>query len=263
MTEGKRFAVITGASSGIGLALAREFAGNGYDLLLCAEDDGLDDAAATISGSVQVDTVRADLATAEGVQLLVTAVIGGGRDVDALVLNAGVGNNGAFVDIPLADEERLLALNIGSTVRLSKRLLPAMVRRGSGGLLFTASVASTMPGPYYATYAASKAFVLSFAEAIRKELKETGVTVTALMPGPTDTNFFSRAGMQGTTVDQGPKDDPAQVARQGYQAFVAGKDHIVGGSLKNLVQTTLGRLLTDPVKAAVHARMTKPGSGSR
>ena len=261
MTEQRRFAVITGASSGIGLELARQFGGEGYDLLICAEDDELARAAADLASTgVEVATVQADLATPEGVEALVAATVARGRDLDALVLNAGVGNGGAFLDIPLADEQRLIALNIGSVVHLAKRLLPAMVARGSGGLLITASIASTMPGPYYATYAASKAFGLSFAEAIRYELKDTGVTVTALMPGPTDTEFFERADMEDTTVGESKKDDPAEVARHGFAAFLAGKDHVVGGSMINKLQTASANLLPDPVKAAAHARLTKPES---
>jgi short-subunit dehydrogenase len=136
-----------------------------------------------------------------------------------------------------------------------------MVRRGEGRLLFTASVAATMPGPYYATYAASKSFVHSFAEAIRHELKDTGVTVTSLMPGPTDTEFFERAGMQDTKVDSSKKDDPAEVARDGFKALMAGKDHVVAGSAMNRAQTAASTILPDPMKARVHASMTEPGSG--
>jgi uncharacterized protein len=259
MTEPAGFAVITGASSGIGRELARQFAQHGFDVLVSAEDDELSEAVADLSTiGPRVDSVRADLATADGVERLVAAVAATGRPVDALALNAGVGNSGSFVDIPLADEERLIALNIGSTVALAKKVLPGMVARGSGRVLFTASVASTMPGPYYATYAASKAFVLSFAEAIRHELKDSGVTVTALMPGPTDTEFFDRADMDDTPVADAKKDDPAQVAQDGFDALMAGKDHVVAGSRKNKLQTAAGKMLSDPAKAAMHARMTQP-----
>jgi uncharacterized protein len=261
MTEPSRYAVVTGASSGIGLELARQFAQHGFDLLICAEDNDLAAAAGELTKTgVHVEAVTADLATIDGVEKLVAGVQASGRAVDALALNAGVGNGGPFLDIPLADEQRLIALNVGSTVHLAKRLLPAMVSRGSGRVLFTASVASTMPGPYYATYAASKSFVLSFAEAIRHELKDTGVTITALMPGPTDTEFFDRADMGDTPVDGMKKDDPADVARDGFEALMAGKDHTIGGSAKNKVQTVAGKLLSDPVKAATHARLTKPDS---
>jgi len=232
MAEQSSFAVITGASSGIGLELARQFTQNGFDVLLCAEDDELTTAAAHLAQAGGcVDIVQADLATFDGVEQLVSAITSTGRAVDALALNAGIGNGGTFLDIPLAAEERLIALNIGSTVHLAKRLLPAMVSRGAGRVLFTASIASTMPGPYYATYAASKAFVLSFAEAVRYELKDTGVTITALMPGPTDTEFFDRAGMGDTPVQETKKDDPAKVAKDGFEALMAGKDHVIGGSV--------------------------------
>jgi uncharacterized protein len=259
MTDPAGFAVITGASSGIGRELARQFAQHGFDVLLTAEDAELSEAVSDLATiGPRVSSVRADLTTPDGVAQLVAAVTAAGRPVDALALNAGVGNGGAFLDIPLADEERLIALNVGATVALAKQLLPAMVARGSGRVLFTASVASTMPGPYYATYAASKAFVLSFAEAIRHELKDTGVTVTALMPGPTDTEFFDRADMGDTPVDDMEKDDPAEVAQDGFEALMAGKDRVVGGSRKNKLQTAAGKLLSDPQKAAMHARMTQP-----
>ena len=263
MSGSKQFAVVTGASSGIGLELARQFLEHDFDVLITAEDDEIETAAAQLStGGGDVQSVRADLSGPDGVEALVAAIAATGRPVDALAINAGIGNGGAFVDIPLADEQRLIGLNVASTVHLAKRVLPAMVIRGSGRILFTASVAATMPGPYYATYAASKSFVLSFAEALRYEVKDSGVTITALMPGPTDTEFFDRAGMQDTHVNEGPKDDPADVAKDGFEALLAGKDHVVAGSRKNALQTMSAKLLTDPAKAAVHARMTEPGSGS-
>jgi short-subunit dehydrogenase len=115
-----------------------------------------------------------------------------------------------------------------------------------------------MPGPYYATYAASKSFLLSFAEAIRYELKETGVSVTALLPGPTDTELFDRAGMQNTPVAQGPKDDPAEVAKDAFKALMKGDDKVVAGSVKNLLQTMAARVSPEQFKAAQHAAQTKP-----
>jgi short-subunit dehydrogenase len=257
MTE--QFAVVTGASSGIGLELARQFSEHGFDVLITAEDDELTVAAIELrAGGAQVQSVRADLATPEGVEQLLTAITATGREVDALALNAGVGNGGKFLDIPLADEQRLIGLNVSSTVHLAKRLLPAMVRRGSGRVLFTSSVASSMPGPYYATYAASKSFVQSLAEALRHELKDSGVTITALLPGPTDTEFFDRAGMGDTPVDAAKKDDPADVAKNGFDALMAGKDQVIAGSRKNKLQTSAGRLIPDRAKAAVHSMMTKP-----
>ena len=257
--QGESFAVVTGASSGIGLELARQFAQHGFDVLICAEDDGITAAAAQLQApGVAVTAVQADLATPAGVQVLTDAIGAAGRPVDALAINAGIGNGGSFLDIPLADELRLINTNIVSGVQLAKWALPGMVARGQGRVLFTASVASTMPGPFYATYAASKAFVLSFAEALRYELKDSGVTVTALMPGPTDTEFFDRADMHDTPAGQGSKDDPAEVAADGFRALMAGKDHVVAGSVKNKAQVVGGSVLPDTAKAAIHAKLTAP-----
>jgi short-subunit dehydrogenase len=139
-----------------------------------------------------------------------------------------------------------------------------MIEAGRGGVLFTSSIAATAPGPYHATYAASKAFLLSFSEALRHELRDTGVTTTALMPGPTDTEFFDRAGMQGTKLrEQTAKDDPAEVAREGFEALMAGKDHVIAGSVKNKAQAAAGRVLPETAKAKVQAQQTEPGSGQQ
>jgi short-subunit dehydrogenase len=258
-TEERPLAAVTGASSGIGYELAKQFVDHGYDLIICAEDSALIDKAAELAvNGASVTPVRADLVTGSGVEQLAAAINESGRPLAAIAINAGVGNSGPFAESSLDADLDLIALNVTSTVHLTKLVLPAMVERGAGRILFTASVASLMPGPYYATYAASKAFVLSFAEAVRYEVKDAGVTVTALMPGPTDTHFFDRAGMQGTPAGEGPKDDPAEVARDGFEALMAGKDHVVGGSTKNKAQATASKLMTDPMKAALHARMTKP-----
>src|ERR1700709_1660151 len=173
MTETASFAVITGASSGIGLELARQFAQHGFDVLICAEDDELASAAADLaSAGTQVQTGRADLATVEGVEQLIAAVQATGRAVDALALNAGVGNGGAFLDIALADEQRLIALNIGSVVHLAKRLLPAMWPRGRVGCCSRHQSPRPCPARTTPPTPRRKAFVLSFAEAIRYELKD-------------------------------------------------------------------------------------------
>jgi short-subunit dehydrogenase len=257
-TATRPLALVTGASSGIGRELAVELAARDYDLVLAAEDGDL----STVGEGAQrsgasVVTVTADLATDAGVEKLVGEVEGLGRPVDVLCLNAGVGNAGPFIETPLEDDLRLIALNVDHVVHTAKRLLPGMVQRGEGRVLITSSIAALMPGPWYATYAASKAFLQSFAEAIRYELKDTGVTVTALLPGPTDTDFFDRANLDGTVADEGPKDDPADVARDGIEAMLAGKDHVVAGSWRNKVQAVLSKGGPDSLKAAMHAQQTK------
>jgi uncharacterized protein len=257
-TFGRKFAVITGASSGIGLEFARVCAAENCDVMLIAEQ-GIDAAAAQLrSADAAVTTLQVDLSTYEGNEGAAAAIQHGGRPVDILALNAGRALGGPFLETDLERDLALIQLNIGSVVHLAKRLLPAMVARGEGRVLITSSVAATMPGPYYATYAASKAYVLSFAEAIRYELKDTGVTVTALLPGPTETDIFDRAGMQNTRVAEGPKDDPAEVAQDAFKALMAGDDKVVAGSGKNLLQTAAARVVPDKFKAARHAAQTKP-----
>jgi short-subunit dehydrogenase len=255
----KQLAVVTGASSGIGLELAKQFAKNGFDLVICAEDTGIFEAAKQL-GPADVTSVRADLATREGIERLYNEVRSLGRPVDALALNAGVGVSGDFSrDIPLEQDINLIRLNVISPVHLSKLMLKDMIARGKGRVLFTSSIASTMPGPYCATYAASKAFLQSFAEAIRNELKDTGVTVTSLMPGATDTHFFARAGMEDTQVGRSEnKDDPAIVAKQGFEALMAGKDHVVAGSFINKVQATVAKVLTPQMAAETHRKQVEP-----
>ena len=184
----------------------------------------------------KVETVEADLATYDGVEKLYDKIKATGKAVDAIAINAGVGVGGDFArETDLKDELNLINLNVLSTVHLAKRVVKDMVDRSQGRILFTSSIAALMPGSFEAVYAASKAFVHSFAEGLRNELKDTGVTVTALMPGPTDTNFFHRADMDDTNVGTNKKDDPAEVAKQGFEALMAGKDHIIAGSLKTKV----------------------------
>ena len=229
---------------------------------MAAEDGRLTPAAASVRAmGVTAIPVQVDLATRGGVEELHRQVLETGRPVEALALNAGIGAGGEFIGTPLEADRRLIELNIMSVVHLAKLMVPAMAERGRGRVLITASVASTMPGPYYATYAASKAFDLSFAEALRHELKDRGVTVTALMPGPTDTDFFRRADMENTRVGSSPKDDPADVARDAFEALMAGDDHVVAGSIKNKLQTLGVRAMPEATKAALHGRMTKPLGG--
>jgi short-subunit dehydrogenase len=254
----RRLALITGGSSGIGLELARQLLDADHEVLLVAEQ-GVEAAVAELGGAGSVEGVEADLAIFDDNERVVAAVQRRGQPVDVLALNAGVAVAGPFVETPLRDELNLLQLNSGSVVHLAKRLLPAMVARGEGRVLVTSSIAATMPGTYYATYGASKSFLLSFAEAIRYELKSSGVTVTTVMPGPTDTDFFERAGMQDTPVGQkAKKDDPAKVAKDALKALFAGDDKVVAGSAKNTVQASTAKVLPETTRAAMHAAQTKP-----
>jgi short-subunit dehydrogenase len=261
--QAKPLAAVTGASSGIGLELARQFAQHGFDLIVAAEEDDIQRAAAELRvEGVGVSALRADLASPAGVESLVNAIRQSGRVLDALAANAGVGVNGRFWETDLDAHRNLIDLNITSVVHLVHEVLPSMVDRGEGRVLITSSIAGQMPGPYQSTYNASKAFLTSFASAIRHELKGTGVTVTALMPGPTETEFFERAGMEDTRLGQASKDDPADVARDGYEALMAGRDHVVAGSAKNRAQVAAAKVLPDKVVAAAHAPMTEPGKGT-
>lgn len=258
------FAVITGASSGIGYELASQFAQHGFDILVVAEDERILDAERRLRmHGTTVESVRVDLASYEGVETLYRNIQSSGRRLDALAINAGVGLQGAFWETPLDAQLNLVNLNVTSAVHLAHRVLREMVANHSGRILFTSSIAATTPGPYESSYNASKAFLKSFAEGIRNELKDTGVVVTTLMPGATETDFFRRAGAEDTKLGAGEKDDPAEVARQGFEALMEGKDHIVAGSLKNKVQATLAHVLPDTVTAEMHRKQSEPGSAER
>lgn len=261
----KPLAVITGASSGIGYELARQFAEHGHDLLICSEQQRITEAARELSQfGTLVESIQADLATSDGVEKLYRRIRQDGRPVSALAINAGVGVSGDFVrDTQLEDELNLIRLNVISPVHLSKLVIQDMVRQGSGKVLFTSSIAGTMPTPFYAIYGASKAFLTSFAQAIRNELKDTGVSITVLMPGATETEFFERAGMEDTKLGTSEKDDPAQVAKDGFDALMAGKDHVVAGSFKNKLQAVAGHVLPDPALAEMHRKESEPGSAKK
>jgi len=260
-TEARPLALVTGASSGIGLELAKQFADHGYDLVVAADEELADAARDLAARGVRVEPVRVDLGTAEGVDQLYQHVVQVGRGLDAAVLNAGIGSGGSFDETPLEQELQLVDLNVRSTVQLAKYVVRDMAGRGEGRILFTSSIASTMPGTFSAVYNASKSFVQSFALALREELEDRGVAVTSLMPGPTDTEFFERAGMTDTKLGSSKKDDPADVARDGFEALMAGKERAVSASLKTKAQGRAGRLVPDSVKAKMHGAQARPGSG--
>lgn len=257
MSESRAFAVVTGASRGIGLELAKGLAETGVELLVVADDDQIMAAAAQLGQDCT--PLQADLSTPGGIATLIDAVNAHADPPDILALKPGVGRPGRFVDLSLGDDLLVIKRNVESTVRLAKAFIPAMVRRGSGRVLITCSLAGDMPGPFCSTYAASKAFLSSFSAALRYELCDTGVTVTTVMPGPTDTDFFDKeAGIQDRPVHEQCKDDPAVVARQALEALIGGQATVVSGSKKNLAQHLAAGVLPEPAAAGLHARFTRP-----
>lgn len=247
-------ALVTGSSSGIGLELAKLFAADGHDVVLTSDDaPELERAAAAVraaSPDARVETVVADLSTHEGPQQLYDAVRGKGLAVDALADNAGVGVYGDFArDTDLGDELRMIHLNVLAPVHLTKLVVRDMVARGSGKVLVTSSMAALAPTPKMTLYGATKAFLYSFAEGLRAELKDTGVTVTALLPGGTDTEFFERAHMEGTKLGESKKESAADVAKTGYDALMKGEGHVVAG-WTNKIAAALLKLAPEESKAA-------------
>jgi short-subunit dehydrogenase len=250
-------ALVTGASSGIGLELARRFAANGFSLLLAADEPRI---LAVASDLGDAEAVVTDLSSAAGVEALYAALRG--RPVDVLALNAGIVAAGAFAtDGDLDRELALVDLNVRSTVHLAKLVVGDMAARGRGRVLFSSSIAAGMPGPYQSTYNASKSFVQSFGLALRDELRDTGVTVTLLMPGPTDTPIFARAGMLTTRLGATRhKDDPADVARDAYDALMEGRERVVAHAFAAKAVAAAGRLLPDTAKAALNRLASRPRS---
>ena len=205
--------------------------------------------------------VQSDLSTYEGVEQLWREIEGTGRPVDVIAINAGIGVGGDFArETDLNEELKMIQLNCTSVVHLAKRVIKQMLARNEGKILITSSIAGTMPAPLEAVYGATKAFDLSFAKALRNELKDTSITVTALQPGPTNTDFFHRAGLDDTEVGSEGKynNEPADVARQGYEAMMANKDHIYASSTKTKLQGELGRFMPDSMKADQHRKQAEP-----
>lgn len=254
-------AIVTGASSGIGFELAKRCAAEGFDLVVAADDPRIEEASRTLAqagGSVQA--VQVDLATPEGVDRLLAAVKD--RPVDALLANAGHGLGRAFLDQDWDEIRHVIDTNVTGTVYLLHRVGREMAGRGHGRILITGSIAGFMPGTYQAVYNATKAFVDMFSYALRAEVQGRGVTVTCLMPGPTETDFFERADLMDTKVGQDKKDDPAEVAENGFKAMMAGESGVVSG-WQNKLQVALAKILPETVMAGQHAKQAAPGTGDK
>ncbi|KAB7648472.1 SDR family NAD(P)-dependent oxidoreductase [Polymorphobacter fuscus] len=252
-----KLALITGASTGIGFELAHLAADNGYDLIIAADEALIESAAADLrTKNIAVTAIEADLSTFEGVDRVLAAA--NGRPLDLVCANAGRGLGHGFLDQSVADWTKVIDTNITGTLYLVQKVLTEMVARNDGKLLITGSIAGFIPGSFQAVYNSSKSFIDSFADAVRNELKDSdGVTITTLMPGPTETEFFDRADMLDTQVGaDDSKADPAKVARDGWAALMAGDAHIVSG-FQNKLQVAAAHVLPAAMLAERHRKMAE------
>lgn len=254
-------AIVTGASSGIGYELAICCAQNGFDLVVASDEPKISQAAENLRAmGAEVQAVQADLATADGVAELYAAV--NGRPVDALLANAGHGLGGAFLDQNFDEVRHVIGTNVTGTIDLVQKVGRDMRACGQGRILITGSIAGFMPGTFQAVYNGTKAFIDSFSWALRNELKDSGVTVTCLMPGATDTGFFERADMLDTKVGQQKKDDAADVAETGFKAMMKGEGDVVSG-LKNKLQAAVANVTPSAILAEQHRKMAEPESATK
>jgi uncharacterized protein len=260
-TGTRPFAIVTGASTGIGLELAKQCAQDGYDLLVAADEPEIENAAEELRRfGGTVETVEADLSTTDGVDELIAAV--DGRPIDALLANAGRGLGEGFLDQDFAEARRVLDTNVTGTIYLLHRLGNVMRKRGRGRILITGSIAGYIPGAFQAVYNGTKAFIDSFSAALRNELKDTGVSVTCLMPGATETWFFARAGIEDTKIGTSKKADPADVAKDGYEAMKKGEAEVVSG-FANKMRVAAANVTPASMLAEQHRKTAEPGSGQR
>src|SRR3954449_226491 len=231
---------------------------NGFDLLIAADEPEINQAADAVrSLGVRVEAVQADLATLEGVDQLYARIAG--RPVDALLANAGRGLGKGFLDQDFTEVRRVVDTNITGTIYLIQKVGRDMRARGSGRILLTGSIAGFTPGSIQAVYNGTKAFIDSFSFALRNELKDTGVTVTCLMPGATETEVFERAGMEDTKVGTMEKDDPADVAKTGFDAIMKGEGDVVSG-WKNKLQAAIASVTPAGMLAEPHCKQAEPGT---
>ncbi len=256
-----KFAIVTGASTGIGLELAKLAAKDGYDLLVAADTPFVDASAGLKEAGANVETLEVDLSTFDGIDRLLAAA--GGRQIDLLCANAGHGLGHAFLDQQPSEWRHVIDTNVTGTTYLLQKVLKEMVARDEGKVLVTGSIAGFIPGSFQAVYNATKAFVDNFVSALQNEIKDSkGVTLTNLMPGPVETEFFHRGGMDDTSVGSNPnKSDPADVAKDGYEAVMSGKASIVSG-WKNKIQQAAAGVIPNAVLAEQHRKMAEPGTAS-
>lgn len=261
MSANRLFAIVTGASTGIGFELAKRCAQEGYDLLIAADEPEIESAATSLrSEGATVEALQADLATIEGVDKLYAATKE--RQVDALLANAGRGLGHGFLDQDFGKARRVVDTNVTGTIYLVHKVGNDMRRRNAGKILITGSIAGFTPGSFQAVYNGTKAFLNSFSFALREELKDTKISVTCLMPGATETEFFRRAEMMDTKIGTSEKDDAAEVANNGFDAMIKGEGDVVSG-LKNKVQSAVANVTPAGVLATQHRKMAEPGSAKK
>ena len=253
----RNLALVTGASSGIGLEIAKLAAQDGFDLIVAADTPFVEAGPALREFGVNVHEVEADLATKQGVDQLLSVV--GDRPLDVLVANAGHGLGHSFLEQSPDEWQHIINTNVTGTLLLIQPIVQRMVERSEGKVLITGSVAGHMAGAFQAVYNGSKAFIDSFAAALNEEIKDSGVTVTCLKPGATETNFFHRAELDDTKVGQAKKDDPADVAKAGWDAMKEGEPAVIYG-LKNKMQVAAAGMMTDATTAKLHRAQAEPGS---
>ena len=257
MGNGK-LAIVTGASTGIGFEIAHLAAKDGYDLLIVADEPLINNAADDLKAyGTKITAIEADLSTFEGNDALLAAA--GGRSIDVLVANAGRGLGRAFVEQDVAEWRRVIDTNVTGTTYLLQKVAQQMQAANAGKILITGSIAGLMPGSFQAVYNGTKAYLDSFSYALREELSDTEITVTVLMPGPTETEFFERADMMDTKVGVDKKEDPAATAKNGWDAMNAGSGHVVSGWM-NKLQAAMSHITPDSVLAHRHTAMAEPGS---
>jgi len=260
-TQLRAFAIVTGASSGIGFELAKCCAANGFDILVAANEPQIEDAARELRASgASVQALQVDLATQEGVDALYATAKG--RPVSALLANAGRGLGRAFLDQDFEQVRYVIDTNVTGTLYLVQTVGREMVARGEGKILITGSIAGFMPGSFQAVYNGTKALLDSFAYALREELKDTGVTVSCLMPGPTETQFFQRADLMDTKVGTEKKQPAEEVAKVGFEAMMSGDAAVIAG-WKNKLQATMANIMPNEMLAEQHRKLTEPGTASQ
>ena len=258
-TSHRPLAIVTGAAAGIGYELTKECIAGGYDVIAADIDPKVEQVAASLRNGALVEAVVADLSGDEGVNKLYAAV--GPRKVAALLANAGRGLGRGFLDQDPSDWRRVIDTNITGTLLLVQKVARDMQGAGGGKILITGSIAGFLPGTYQAVYNGTKAFLDSFSFALRHELKSHGVSVTCLMPGATETDFFETADMMDTKVGTAKKDDPAMVAKVGYDAMMKGEGDVVAG-WHNKLQAAIAHIAPAGLTAEMHRKMSEPGTAN-